>query len=95
MIRRTCQQISEIRSQAFDGRVRMVQRLQMWVHERMCTCPVCRGFNEQLASIRDCVRETFVTLETREDVRLDEPARERMRAAMTAERTRPKDPPTA
>ena len=93
MLKRNCQQISELRSQSVDGKIRIVQRLQIWVHSRMCTCPVCKGFQQHLTSLRESVRGAFVELDTRmTHVRLDDTARERMQAAIDAEQSSKKTP---
>ena len=92
MLKRNCQQISELHSQSIDGKIRIVQRLQIWVHSRMCTCPVCKGFQQHLSSLRDCVRGAFVELDTRmTHVSLDDAARSRMRAALDAEQRKTPD----
>ena len=86
MLKRSCRQISEIRSQSSDGSVRVVQRLQMWVHARMCTCPVCKSFDSHLLTLRDCVKGAFVDLDNcLEHIRLDDTAKQRMTETMKSE----------
>ena len=86
MLKRNCQQISELHSQSIDGKIRIVQRLQVWVHSRLCTCPVCKGFQQHLKAMRECVKGAFVELDTRRaDVSLNSEAKQRMQAALDAE----------
>lgn len=92
MLKRNCRQIAELRSQTADGKVRIVQRVQLWVHERMCRCAICRGFDAHLHSLRATVQEAFVELDARfAHLSLDETARCRMRKAMDEESSKHPD----
>ena len=87
MLKTSCQKISEMRSQSTDGKVRVVHRVRLWWHTRLCRCQVCQGLQEHLTSLRTCVQECYQSLETRYvRLTLDESARERMTSAMEQER---------
>ena len=79
-MKRTCLEVSELRSQMSDGKIRLVQRVQIWVHSRVCKCPVCKGLEEHLLSLRDCVRSAFADVDSQmAHVCLDEDAKQRLR----------------
>ena len=83
-----CRQVSEIVCESCDGRLRFSQRVRIWLHGRICKCPMCNGFYQHLVVLRETVGEAFVDIDSRyADVRLDSESRQRIDSALKAAMT--------